>query len=643
MDSRRGGRHLSGSGSKRLSNELDGGGQKSTAPGAVYESLEEIHIFALAHVLRRPIIVVADLTLKDVHGAPLSPIPFGGVYLPLQYSPSQCHKSPLLLTYDAAHFSALVVMEKTASTVPPAVIPLTTNQHKLLPLHFAVDPGMEWRPEWHSSDKQSDAPRLAEYSLTQNQKLQLLRQYLEVVQVPISHDYKDYHEFEYEPAERDFSPSPFGDKKSSESSGESDDPACTCDSTSQGGHLAAPKNCAKHSSKLGTLSRSMSKKFKSLKKIRRPASFRKKDHDGEGRRRKGGSLGRRSSFKRPHNSQNFILGAAIITEKRMAFQEKMVQNYLTSARQRFQDMQELRREESEAQRNNEKDQRREVKGKGRGVEASVACINTGCNMYGTASTAYLCSSCYSRQKDGELAALDRRKHSDDRTSRTDETDRPVNESPHGSPEQRLPTSKPPTRPLSSDVPQYQYGAGRAQFYAHPGTDNISKSATLPPSPSPSSPHSSALFLANSTFYSRRGSAESGSDVTGNKEVLAKLPKPPRTTTTTSAALPPAASRARSKREGSVDRRGSNSSSSDHSSSSNNNNINSRPVQITDRPVINVDRPGQITDRAVRVKDTGAAKPVKSAAGPQPCRRQGCTFFGNQIFDGFCSKCAAQNQ
>ncbi len=34
----------------------------------VYESLEEIHIFALAHVLRRPIIVIADTMLKDITG-----------------------------------------------------------------------------------------------------------------------------------------------------------------------------------------------------------------------------------------------------------------------------------------------------------------------------------------------------------------------------------------------------------------------------------------------------------------------------------------------------------------------------------------------------------------------------------------------
>lgn len=38
--------------------------QHEDCTGRVYESLEEIHVLALAHVLRRPIIVVADITLK---------------------------------------------------------------------------------------------------------------------------------------------------------------------------------------------------------------------------------------------------------------------------------------------------------------------------------------------------------------------------------------------------------------------------------------------------------------------------------------------------------------------------------------------------------------------------------------------------
>jgi len=80
---------------------------------AVYESLEEFHVFVLAHVLRRPIIVVAERMLKDSSGSALAPIPFAGIYLPLECKPSKCHRSPLLLAYHASHFSALVCMQPT--------------------------------------------------------------------------------------------------------------------------------------------------------------------------------------------------------------------------------------------------------------------------------------------------------------------------------------------------------------------------------------------------------------------------------------------------------------------------------------------------------------------------------------------------
>lgn len=79
-----------------------------------YESLEELHVFVLAHVLRRPIIIVADTILKDANGDAMAPISFGGVYLPLERNPDECYRTPLLLTYDAAHFSAIVPMESSA-------------------------------------------------------------------------------------------------------------------------------------------------------------------------------------------------------------------------------------------------------------------------------------------------------------------------------------------------------------------------------------------------------------------------------------------------------------------------------------------------------------------------------------------------
>ncbi|XP_025077085.1 OTU domain-containing protein 7B-like isoform X1 [Pomacea canaliculata] len=79
----------------------------------VYESLEEFHVFVLAHVLQRPIIVVADTVLKDSSGEDLAPIPFGGIYLPVECNSASCYSSPLLLTYDAAHFSALVPVARS--------------------------------------------------------------------------------------------------------------------------------------------------------------------------------------------------------------------------------------------------------------------------------------------------------------------------------------------------------------------------------------------------------------------------------------------------------------------------------------------------------------------------------------------------
>ncbi|KAK1789859.1 hypothetical protein P4O66_015739, partial [Electrophorus voltai] len=87
-----------------------GGVDNSEDP--VYESLEEFHVFVLAHVLRRPIVVVADTMLRDSGGEAFAPIPFGGLYLPLEVPPQRCHCSPLVLAYDQAHFSALVSMEQ---------------------------------------------------------------------------------------------------------------------------------------------------------------------------------------------------------------------------------------------------------------------------------------------------------------------------------------------------------------------------------------------------------------------------------------------------------------------------------------------------------------------------------------------------
>lgn len=159
-----------------------GGVESSEEP--VYESLEEFHVFVLAHVLRRPIVVVADTMLRDSGGEAFAPIPFGGIYLPLEVPASQCHRSPLVLAYDQAHFSALVSMEQKDNIKDQAVIPLTDSEHKLLPLHFAVDPGKSW--EWGRDD--SDNVRLASVILSLEVKLHLLHGYMNVKWIPMSSD-----------------------------------------------------------------------------------------------------------------------------------------------------------------------------------------------------------------------------------------------------------------------------------------------------------------------------------------------------------------------------------------------------------------------------------------------------------------------
>uniref|UniRef100_A0A8D3DH09 ubiquitinyl hydrolase 1 n=1 Tax=Scophthalmus maximus TaxID=52904 RepID=A0A8D3DH09_SCOMX len=164
-----------------LSKNGNTSGGVDNAEDPVYESLEEFHVFVLAHVLRRPIVVVADTMLRDSGGEAFAPIPFGGLYLPLEVPPSRCHCSPLVLAYDQAHFSALVSMEQRDQQREQAVIPLTDSEHKLLALHFAVDPGRDW--EWGRDD--NDNTKLANLILSLEAKLNLLHNYMNVTWIRI--------------------------------------------------------------------------------------------------------------------------------------------------------------------------------------------------------------------------------------------------------------------------------------------------------------------------------------------------------------------------------------------------------------------------------------------------------------------------
>ncbi|XP_068109307.1 OTU domain-containing protein 7B isoform X2 [Hyperolius riggenbachi] len=205
---------------------VNGGGIESSEE-PVYESLEEFHVFVLAHVLKRPIVVVADTMLRDSGGEAFAPIPFGGIYLPLEVPPNKCHSSPLVLAYDQAHFSALVSMEQSEQSKEQApFIPLTDSEHKLLPVHFAVDPGKDW--EWGKND--SDNVRLASVTLSLEAKLNLLHSYMTVTWLSLPCETQA-------PLAQPESPtaSAGDDARSAAESGESDKESVCSSSASNGG------------------------------------------------------------------------------------------------------------------------------------------------------------------------------------------------------------------------------------------------------------------------------------------------------------------------------------------------------------------------------------------------------------------------
>ncbi|KAL3105528.1 hypothetical protein niasHT_026962 [Heterodera trifolii] len=156
--------------------------QQQQQQDQVYESLECVHVFALAHILHRPIIVVADTILRNAKGEELAPIPFGGIYLPLECPPEQCHRSPLLLCFDQSHFSALVAMRQSISTTLQ-VIPITDKNRNLLPVHFSVDPGPDFT-WWRDNDDFRIAHKI-EAIQSDDRRLELISRYMDIVRLDL--------------------------------------------------------------------------------------------------------------------------------------------------------------------------------------------------------------------------------------------------------------------------------------------------------------------------------------------------------------------------------------------------------------------------------------------------------------------------
>lgn len=105
-----------------------------------YAFLEEMHVFVLANVLKRPIIILGESTVRSLRdGDSLEHNNFVGIYLPLLWCPTLCDRSPIILCFFMNHFQPLITRYHLPSE-PKArfAVPLVNAQLEPLHIHFLL-------------------------------------------------------------------------------------------------------------------------------------------------------------------------------------------------------------------------------------------------------------------------------------------------------------------------------------------------------------------------------------------------------------------------------------------------------------------------------------------------------------------------
>lgn len=374
----------------------------------------------------------------------MAPIPFGGVYLPLECSPENCHKSPLLLAYDMGHFSALVVMEsqtsgKSSPPLPP-VIPLSDSDGCLLPIQFSVDPGEDF--QWNQDE--NDQKIINRLVLSERDQINLLSEYLEVVYLSPSTspgqeepDITDlceeditnkFSEFLNINNELEQSEHPIFDNKSK---------------TAKQIHSVAKQ--------FGSIGKSMSNKLKknlgSITKINKSNNSNKKN------------------INNTLSSTRSKLLCCQLKAKRHTIQDQMVKNYLEHAEFRFLNSEQIKEKQDIERRHFETLRLREQAL----LEGPLKCINAGCEQYGTALTSYMCPNCFQKQRQQELFEAQNHIVSNNRNAF------------NGTP---------------------RYNTGKSRFYTE--SDNESHNTIRRMLPTAVINTDQTLYLSKSTFYNDTG-------------------------------------------------------------------------------------------------------------------------------------------
>uniref|UniRef100_A0A0B7B034 ubiquitinyl hydrolase 1 n=1 Tax=Arion vulgaris TaxID=1028688 RepID=A0A0B7B034_9EUPU len=93
---------------------------------------DSLYIYVLANILRRPIIIVKDNQVESVNGHNYQNDDIGGVYLPLEWEPIECCKTPVIIGYSLNQYFPLVSEADILNTSQlekkdPPVFPLVNS------------------------------------------------------------------------------------------------------------------------------------------------------------------------------------------------------------------------------------------------------------------------------------------------------------------------------------------------------------------------------------------------------------------------------------------------------------------------------------------------------------------------------------
>ena len=112
----------------------------STGAQLPYDFLEQFHVFVLANILQRPVIIVGEPYLRSLTGDYIEPNDFVGVYLPLLWRPYMCLPAPIVLAFLMDHFLPLSSCSRGSGDDSSQVwaVPLVTASMEPLRVHFLL-------------------------------------------------------------------------------------------------------------------------------------------------------------------------------------------------------------------------------------------------------------------------------------------------------------------------------------------------------------------------------------------------------------------------------------------------------------------------------------------------------------------------